>query len=93
MSHKAAKRDRKAGVVHTPNRLPMFRNRTSINLKATMPEDKGKLDGSCNRSACLARPANWYNKYMDKYYCAKCGDMLNKANPDFKPFCHPVQQG
>ena len=47
-----------------------------------MPEDKGKLKGACNRSACLARPAVYLNRGNDEYYCKSCMRLLRDANPD-----------
>ena len=31
--------------------------------------DKGQMGGSCNRKACQAPDATWYNLYTDSYYC------------------------
>jgi hypothetical protein len=44
------------------------------------PKDKGQWAGACNRSACLKRPATWYNAGSLAYYCRECGPMLNRAN-------------
>lgn len=34
--------------------------------------DKGKENGSCNRSLCQSSPANWYNHGSFAWYCADC---------------------
>lgn len=34
--------------------------------------DKGKEDGSCNRSRCQATPAIWWNHGSHSWYCASC---------------------
>lgn len=41
--------------------------------------NKGKLGGSCNRSACLAPNARWYNRYTEAHYCEKCANLLNQV--------------
>lgn len=45
-----------------------------------LPADKGLLNGSCNRSACLAPGATWFNHSTRRYYCRNCAMMLNRAN-------------
>lgn len=45
----------------------------------TMP-DKGERLGSCNRQACQAPGAYWYNRTMRKWYCTSCARLLNQ-NP------------
>jgi hypothetical protein len=50
----------------------------SSNLGANgMPIDKGDLGGSCNRRACLAPGARWFNHSTRRHYCAKCAYELN----------------
>lgn len=34
--------------------------------------DKGKEDGSCNRTRCQASPAIWWNHGSYSWYCADC---------------------
>lgn len=43
----------------------------------TLKNSKGKLNGSCNRSACQKPGAEWYHMDTKKYYCKSCADMLN----------------
>lgn len=34
--------------------------------------DKGKIGGSCNRTACQAPGATWFNTSTRAYYCEPC---------------------
>ena len=34
--------------------------------------DKGKEDGSCNRTRCQASPAIWFNHGSRSWYCSDC---------------------
>lgn len=34
--------------------------------------DKGKENGSCNRTRCQCAPARWYNHGSFKWYCDDC---------------------
>jgi hypothetical protein len=34
--------------------------------------DKGKMNGSCNRTACQRPGANWFNTSTRVYYCEPC---------------------
>ena len=56
------------------------------------PADKGKLHGACNRSACLARPASWFNTSTQAHYCRYCAGLINQACPRGDPICHPVHE-
>lgn len=47
--------------------------------------DKGQKGGSCNRRACQAPGAMWFNHYTDKYYCQDCARLINRANPEGWP--------
>lgn len=38
--------------------------------------DKGKKGGSCNRTACQRPGADYYNKYMDAFYCLHCAQEI-----------------
>lgn len=42
--------------------------------------DKGRKGGSCNRSACQAPGATWFNSSTRAYYCRTCAHMINRAN-------------
>ena len=41
------------------------------------PKDKGQWNGHCNRSACLAPGAVWYNRGSHAFYCQSCAHMLS----------------
>ena len=43
--------------------------------------DKGQRGGSCNRRACQAPGALWYNRSTEKFYCRACARLIN----DFLP--------
>ena len=45
---------------------------------------KGTRGGLCNRSACLAPDANYYNRGSLNWYCWNCASILNRANWDVK---------
>ena len=47
--------------------------------------DKGLKGGSCNRRACQAPGAMWFNHYTDKYYCRSCAHLINRGNPEGWP--------
>jgi hypothetical protein len=42
----------------------------------------GTLHGLCNRTACRAPDATWFNKSTRKHYCEECAHVLNLANFD-----------
>jgi hypothetical protein len=37
---------------------------------------KGDKGGECNRTACNAPNAQWFNKSTLKHYCTKCAQMI-----------------
>jgi len=43
--------------------------------------DKGKMNGSCNRFACQAPGATWYNHSTERYYCERCALDINNFKP------------
>lgn len=47
--------------------------------KADLP-GKGVKGERCNRSACQAEGAYWYNHSTQKHYCGTCADIINGAN-------------
>lgn len=61
-------------------------------MENNFPADKGKYLGACNRAACLARPADWWNPNMRKYYCQPCGLSLNLNNyqMEYWKLCYKV---
>lgn len=46
----------------------------------TLKPDKGLKGGSCNRTACQAPGAVYFNHSTEKYYCRRCAEDLNIAN-------------
>ncbi len=40
----------------------------------------GELGGPCNRRACRAPDARWYNQSTRAHYCERCARELNQAN-------------
>lgn len=42
--------------------------------------DKGKENGSCNRQACQAPNAIYFNQSTERYYCRDCARDINRAN-------------
>lgn len=50
------------------------------NLQTNKPDGpaKGEKGGNCNRSACQAPGAYWYNHSTRLYYCETCAEILNK---------------
>ncbi|WP_331373829.1 hypothetical protein [Sinorhizobium chiapasense] len=45
--------------------------------------DKGKENGSCNRTRCQCAPARWYNHGSYSWYCDDC-----RAQIEFDPVNH-----
>jgi hypothetical protein len=43
--------------------------------------DKGLEGGSCNRRACQAPNAIYYNKSTRAWYCECCAGLLNEVDP------------
>lgn len=56
------------------NPKPLDYGRTKIK------PNKGLKFGSCNREACQAPGANFFNYSTEKYYCRRCAHDLNMAN-------------
>jgi hypothetical protein len=62
-------------------------------------DDKGKLDGSCNRTACQyplkGEPRQWYMEDITKnHYCDQCARMFNRDDRDMRQpqRCMPVDR-
>jgi len=55
---------------------------------------KGVFNGACNRSACGAQPATWFNTSTRAYYCARCANMINRVatNAGEQRLCMEGQQ-
>ena len=45
-------------------------------------KDKGLKRGSCNRRACQAPNAVWFNHSTERYYCRDCAVIINEFNKD-----------
>ena len=45
------------------------------------PALKGKFDGNCNRRACQAPGATWWNPNTRAYYCHDCASKINAHCP------------
>ena len=41
---------------------------------------KGDFLGECNRTACSASPATYFNYSTRKFYCDCCALLINQAN-------------
>lgn len=56
------------------------------NLQTDKPvlEGKGAKGELCNRTACQAPGAYWYNHSTQAYYCGTCADLINGDNANFK---------
>lgn len=76
-------------------------NRTILNpayAPNPLKSDKGLKFGSCNRTACQAPGANYYNHTMHAYYCKECALLLNKINHTMAmdlyghEMCMPVEE-
>ncbi len=52
------------------------------NLQTDKPhgEGKGEKGKNCNREACQAPGAYWYNHSTQRYYCTTCARLINSAN-------------
>jgi len=51
------------------------------NLQTDKPagQGKGHKGENCNRSACQAPGAYWYNHSTRAYYCKTCADLINSS--------------
>lgn len=63
-------------------------------LDAPEKPNKGQEGGACNRRACQAEPALWWNHGSHSWYCEDCArdigqDMVNRVNWDtrHRPLC------
>ena len=56
----------------------MLVNEHGIARSQSEMETKGKYGGLCNRSACLAHNAFWWNRGSRAYYCQDCAYLINK---------------
>lgn len=61
--------------IHTRSNIPS--RLVSDPYHQELKPDKGLFKGSCNRTACQAAGAQFYNHGTYKYYCADCAILLN----------------
>jgi hypothetical protein len=54
-----------------------FASRSSIYDEPELKADKGKKAGSCNRRACQAPGAVYWNRGSYAYYCGACARLIN----------------
>jgi len=47
------------------------------------PKLKGVKDGNCNRTACQAPNAIWWNTGTRAYYCHHCAITIQRSENDF----------
>lgn len=47
--------------------------------------EKGHKYGECNRTACDATNAVWWNKYTQMFYCETCAKRINQLAE--RPIC------
>jgi hypothetical protein len=59
----------------------VFRGKAAAAVMAalTAPEDKGQFNGTCNRSACDEKPADYYNLHTRAFYCRACAHLINQS--------------
>lgn len=54
---------------------------------------KGTFGGPCNRTACQAPGATYWNSSTRAYYCRKCAALINhqpgNTRGDGSPLCQP----
>lgn len=52
-------------------------------------QDIGTHGGLCNRTACRAPGARWWNSSTRKYYCVECACRINQEARRFneEPLC------
>lgn len=64
--------------------------RMSKAYQDNLQTDKGLLEGKgekgqrCNRTACQAPGAYWFNHSTRAYYCGTCADLINGDNQNFR---------
>lgn len=56
------------------------------NLQTDKPhgEGKGEKGKNCNREACQAPGAYWYNHSTQRYYCTTCARLINRDSERFR---------
>lgn len=63
--------------------LPKYMSQAYVDNLDTNKDElagKGEKGQRCNRTACQAPGAYWYNHSTHKYYCGTCADLINDAN-------------
>jgi hypothetical protein len=46
---------------------------------STPVDPVGAFGGLCNRTACRAPGATWFNTSTRKHYCRRCAGLINRA--------------
>lgn len=65
----------------------LTRSRAQVTELNKDPSLKGVKGGNCNRTACQAPDATWYNTGSWAYYCRACANEINKWCPEDEPLC------
>lgn len=73
--------DRAAGLIK--DAMGRVRDKHGTHQGENQP-DKGHKGGSCNRTACQAPNAVWFNHSTRAYYCTPCARMLNREAERFR---------
>lgn len=67
--------------------LPKYMSQAYVdNLETNKAEleGKGEKGQRCNRTACQAPGAYWFNHSTRKYYCGTCADIINDDSTKFR---------
>ena len=75
-----ANRGTLAAAVKRSYQKQFGRHRPGLNYPGkpvTLQPDKGMRGGSCNREACQAPGATYYNFGTHKWYCPHCAHLIN----------------
>lgn len=63
-----------------------------MNRDNSHPKNKGKFNGTCNRTACgWERDVIFYNRSTQAYYCPRCAKAINDTDRQELPLCIPHQ--
>ena len=46
----------------------------------TTENEKGEMNGKCNRTVCDNKEAKYFNHSTRKYYCTPCAKLINLHN-------------
>lgn len=56
----------------------------NLDTNKAVLEGKGEKGQRCNRTACQAPGAYWFNHSTRAYYCGTCADIINNESKRFK---------